>query len=207
MKNKGEFLSQLSLMLGELSGDMTLCEKGMQQAQSSWRRLYVRSTFTSIEGLTCFLKQHSLNNRLIDCYDSFKNGTPDLPLRELSLLQEESYTLKDNGRPKTAKAKLRTVPNLLFALTSFAESIGSEYSVEKDQGYGALKDAILIRDRLTHPKDLESLTVTDDELRILKDAFGWVRRELTRIIENTPGAKIEQVAPPNIYMAAEVKRK
>ncbi len=208
MKNQGEILRQLSLMLGELSGDMMLCEQGMQQAQSSWRRLYVRSTFASIEGLSFFLKQHTLNNRLIECYDSFKSGgTPDLPLRDLCLLQEESYSLKDNGKPKTSKAKLRTVPNVLFALTSFAESVGSEYNMEKDQGYTSLKDAILIRDRLTHPKDLAALIVTDEELQTVKNAFDWVRRELTRIIEQTPGVTIKEDAPPNKANSADAKNR
>ena len=208
MKNQGEILRQLSLMLGELGSDMMLCEQGMQQDQSSWRRLYVRSTFASIEGLSFFLKQHTLSNRLIECYDSFKSaGIPDLPLRDLCLLHEESYSLKDNGKPKTSKAKLRTVPNLLFALTSFAESVGSEYKMEKDQGYTFLKDAILIRDRLTHPKDLTALIVTDEELQTVKNAFDWVRRELTRIIEQTPGVTIKEGTPPNKANSADAKNR
>lgn len=195
MKNQSEILRQLSLMLGELSGDMMLCEQGMQHSQSSWRRLYVRSTFASIEGLSFFLKQHTLNNRLIECYDSFKSGEiPDLPLRDLCLLKEETYTLEDNGKPKTSNAKLRTVPNLLFALTSFAESVGSGYKMEKDKGYTSLKDAILIRDRLTHPKDLAALIVTDEELQTVKNAFDWVRRKLTCIIEQTPGVTIKALS-------------
>ena len=197
MKDQGDFLRQLSLMLGELSADITLCEYGIQQAHASWRRLYVRSTFASIEGLTFFLKQHTFNNRMIDCYDSFNNGAPELPLRDLCLLMDESYTLKDNGQPKTSNAKLRTLPNLLFALSSFAESVGSEWEIEKDEGFTALKSAIRIRNRLTHPKDLAALTVTDEELQTVKKAFGWVRREFTRIIERTPGATVEEVGPPN----------
>jgi len=197
MKDQSAFLRQLSLMLGELSADITLCEHGIQKANASWRRLYVRSTFASIEGLIFFLKQHTLNNRMIDCYDSFKNGAPELPLRDLCLLMGESYTLKDNGQPKTSNAKLRTLPNLLFALSSFAESVGSEWKIEKDDGFTALEIAIRIRNRLTHPKDLSALTVTDEELQTVKKAFDWVRREFTRIIERTAGATFEEVGTPN----------
>ena len=99
-KNQSDFLQQLSLMLGELSADVSLCESGIEGAHASWRRMYVRSTFASVEGLTFFLKQHTLNRRMIACHDSFKSDKPELPLRDLCLLIEESYTLKENGQPK-----------------------------------------------------------------------------------------------------------
>jgi hypothetical protein len=197
MKDQGAFLSELSLMLGELSADINFCETGMQDSRSQWRRLYVRSVFAAIEGFAFFLKQHTLNRRMIDCYDSFKKGTPDLPLRDLALLFEESYTLKDNGEPQTTNAKLRTLPNLLFALSSFAQSVGSKWQIRKDAGFAALTNAVRIRDRLTHPKTLDALTVTDKELDAVKQAFGWVRREFTRIVQETPGATITAGGPPN----------
>jgi len=199
MKDQGDFLRQLSLMLGELSADVSLCEHGIQQGQASWRRLYVRSTFASVEGLAFFLKQHTLNTRVVACYDSFQDGNPDLPLRDLCILMGESYDLKENGQPKTRNAKLRTIPNLLFALTSFAESVGSQWEMDKGEGLASMKRAIKIRDRLTHPKDLDALTITDEEIETVKTAFTWLRQELTRIITSTPGATIEECEPPNTH--------
>lgn len=197
MRDQGEILNELSLMLGELSADVAFCESGMHDSRQQWRRLYVRSVFASIEGFAFFLKQHTLNRRMIDCYDSFKTGKPDLPLRDLALLFEESYTLKDNGEPQTTNAKLRTLPNLLFALSSFAQSVGSKWQMRKDTGFEALTTAIRIRDRLTHPKTLDALTVTDKELDAVKQAFDWLRREFTRVIHETPGATLREVGPPN----------
>jgi hypothetical protein len=78
--------------------------------------------------------------------------------------------------------------------------------MEKDQGYTSLKDAVLIRDRLTHPKDLAALIVTDEELQTVKNAFDWVRRKFTRIIEQTPDVTIKEVAPPNKANSARRKK-
>ena len=117
---------------------------------------------------------------------------------------DESYTLKDNGKPKTNKAKLRTVPNLLFALSAFGDSIGSQHDILKDSGYEALIEAVKIRDQLTHPKNLEALHLTDDQIAIVKSAFAWVRRELSQIIKSIPGVTITWVDSPNKADAGDV---
>jgi hypothetical protein len=166
--------------------------------------MYVRSTFAAIEALSFFLKQHAFNRQIVKVFDSFKTDRPDLRCRELSLLIDESYTLKDNGKPKTNKAKLRTVPNLLFALSAFGEAIGSQHDLLKDAGYNAVIKAVKIRDQLMHPKNPEALHLTHDQIATVKSAFAWVRRELTQIINSAPGVTITEIELHNKADAGDV---
>lgn len=199
MKDQAQFLLNLSAMLGTLARDMTLCEEQAQLADASpsWRRLYVRAAFASMEGLAFFLKQHALNNRMIEVYDSFKTPTPDLPIRDLSLLLDEHYTLDDKGTPQTRKAKLPTVPNLLFALAAFAKAVGSPHKPNASEGKSVLAVASAVRDAITHPRDPTALNVTEEDVAAVRRAFNWIRHELTQIIVQTPGVTIEEVEMAN----------
>lgn len=193
-KDQKQFLLDLSVMLGKLASDMTLCEENMQHAESpSWRRLYIRTTFAALEGLAYFLKQHAFNRRIIAVYDSFKGAKPNLPIGDLALLQEQSYGLNDRGIPQIHKAKLSTVPNILFALTSFAESVGSPRRLNVASGIKILRAASIVRNNITHPKKPEALDVTNEDVVTVQQAFNWVKHELSQIINLTPGVTIKKV--------------
>jgi len=196
IKDQSKFLTALSEMLGVLAEDMILCESQLKEPELAWRRMYVRSTFAAIEALSFFLKQHTFNGEIFTTLDSLKTSKPVIRTRKLSLLMDETYILDDNGKPRTVKAKLRTVPNLLFALSAFRESVGSKHILVKDAGFHALKKGVRIRDSLTHPKNPESLNVTDEQIGIVKAAFAWVRRELTQIIKDSPGVTITTMEMP-----------
>jgi hypothetical protein len=56
-------------------------------------------------------------------------------------------------------------------------------------------------------KDFNAPIVTDEELQSVKNAFNWVCRELTRIIEQIPGATIQWVVPPNKVNSADAKNR
>ena len=181
-------MSDLDAMYVTLHKDMIFCQQRQQEDKVIWRRMYVRASFAFIEAFSFYLKQHAFNQTLVAVYDSFKQGSGHIPSRDLALLNDESYCLSDKGEAKIEKAKLRTIPNLLFALSSFAKSIGSDYVAMKDDaGYESLTMAIKIRDKLTHPKDVQSLEVTDEQVRIVTTAIEWVQREYVRILANVPG--------------------
>jgi len=192
-KDFGKYLIELSGMVSRLDGDVTFCDKHMHENEAVWRRLYVRTAFACIEAIAFFLKQHALNRKLLEVHDSFrKGGKLSLPLCDVALLLEETYNLDDKGEPKIERAKLRTAPNLLFALSSFAQCTGSKHVVTRDTGYGVLAQAARIRDGLTHPKDLGVLNVTDEQLTTVRNAFHWVIDECRRIILKTPGVTISE---------------
>ncbi|MFZ4396192.1 MAG: hypothetical protein ACOYOU_11265 [Kiritimatiellia bacterium] len=187
IKDYKTILSDLDAMYITLHQDMTFCEQHLQEDQKIWRRMFVRAAFAFIEALSFYMKQHALNRTLLAVYESFKRGTGNVPSRELALLNDETYCLNEKGVAKTDKAKLRTLPNLFFALSSFARSIGSDYEINEDAGYEAVKKAIKIRDRLTHPKDVQSLDVSDEQFEVVTVAIRWVQSEYVRILSNVPG--------------------
>jgi hypothetical protein len=203
IKDQSEFLASLTAMLEILFKDMHLCESHLNDGKPGWRRMYERATFASIEALSFFLKRHSFNYEIFKTIDSFKTSKPSLSVRKLSLLLDETYSLADNGKPKTQKAKLRTIPNLLFALSALIDAVASKHRIVKDAGFNALKEALKIRDSLMHPKNPVALSVTDEQLKITKAAFGWVRRELTQIMKNTPGAEMKLMWAPNNRLVSD----
>jgi hypothetical protein len=131
------------------------------------RRNCARVIFASIDGLIYYLKQSSLTS-----------AAPLFSPAELSLLQEVSYDVAESGDAYVKQKFLRLEPNLKFALKMFMRGIpGVSVSLDLEgPGWAALRRAIGVRNRLTHPKRINDLTVTDDELRDLEATFDWTQR-------------------------------
>src|SRR5262249_13758111 len=133
-----------------------------------WRRALVRSLFAFIEGMNFRLKRGVLvvNERI----------PLNLTTAELSLLKEEQYII-DKGEPVTRKANIRLVDNLEFSFKMYFERLFDRpYDLKKGtKGWEAFIQSIKIRDRITHPKASIQMSITDDELEIIKQTFDWYR--------------------------------
>jgi hypothetical protein len=142
------------------------------------KRTYTRAFFALVEGVIFQLKVIALAaNKETNVFDPF----------EVELLQEKEVYLADNGIAKRRKAKLRLLPNLIFSINSAAKSLKLDFSLHKEhlnqeQGWAAMKDAVEIRDRITHPKHKECLSITDNDIYILGQANAWFRDEIVKLI-------------------------
>lgn len=129
----------------------------------SARREYVRAVFALVEGITFAMKQCALASKNVEFTES-----------ERQLLKEHEHVLDENGRVHVRKARLKTTANTRFGLESFARTCRhSRRPNVSGDGWQAFKKALLLRDRLTHPKNAASLQVTDGELLDVTRARSW----------------------------------
>jgi hypothetical protein len=127
------------------------------------RRASVRAMFAAIEGTVYLIKQSALHE-------------PDarFTAAELALLREEAYTLDSRGQVKKQPKFLPLDLNYRFALEMYAKRMYPNLKLELgDGGWEAFKQAIEIRHRLTHPKHIDTITVSDEEFKVLKRGYEW----------------------------------
>ncbi len=128
-------------------------------------RAYVRAVFALLEGVSFGFRQ--LAAKLPETEHCLTKG-------ELAVLNDESYGLKDNGEVSTTTRflKVHQGTRFTFAICKRVYKIQAEISYA-DSGWNSFMKAIKIRDRLMHPKSVEALDVTEDELNIVSDALKW----------------------------------
>lgn len=138
------------------------------------RRAAFRAAFAWIEGTVYFLKQCAIKySRLTDA--SFSDG-------ELAVLLEKQYNLKDTGNVKETDLYLESKSNLRFAFWAFAKSRRVEFRIDASgQEWEGFRRAVHIRHRLTHPKSLSDLTVSDDDMALLKAVRAWFLAQLKAV--------------------------
>lgn len=133
------------------------------------RRLIIRSAFATIDALAYRLKQVAFHSA----------GVSKLTAAERTLCAEESYELTSNGEAEIRTARLRFLPNLRFAFRIVAKAEGVDFSLDvSGAGWQSVQKGVQVRDRLTHPKSVADLMVTDDEARVAIAAFLWVEEQV-----------------------------
>lgn len=123
------------------------------------RRSAIRTVFASIEGLMHLTR---------GCLSVFP-----LTPAELTVVNELSYEVTDRG---TINERTRFVPfdRSLKAIVRIVRQYCSEYSLDFDHpGWIALLRTLDVRHRLTHPKSLDDLSVTDSEIEDAHRGFYW----------------------------------
>jgi len=157
-------------LLNELGEELVTVSKGRDKSELSQpeRRMYIRSTFATIEALTYVWKQIALE----------AHPDPRCPViteAERAFAHEQEYKLTDKGDVEIRRTKIALEANIRFAFKLLAKSasISSELNVSGSE-WQSLRRAIKIRDRITHPKHISDLTISDEECNDVSAAFGWV---------------------------------
>ncbi|MGA9767933.1 MAG: hypothetical protein WBV94_02765 [Blastocatellia bacterium] len=142
------------------------------------RRQAVRTSFAYIEAGIYSLKQITLV-----VHDTFGATFTDA---ELALLAEQSFELNEAGKAKTQVKFLKLASNLRFAFSCYARAFDCNYTLNVTDGdWNCFLNLINIRNRLTHPKILSDIDVSDDDLKNITKAFNWYQKSLTGLIDET----------------------
>ena len=166
-----EFLAELDhfgAMFMALSEEVEQCHSALRQNDTPvGRRLLVRSVLACIEGCTYRMKQMALANA--------RREAVALSSAEISALEEQVSRVEDNGEVKTRMLQISTVANLrlLVSLGGRCFRGTPPAATLSPTGWETCKRAVTARNRLTHPKDESSLSVTDNEVRDVMDTFQW----------------------------------
>ena len=141
------------------------------------RRLLVRSVFSFVEAVAFIVKTLAL---VAD------EEAQRLSPAEVALAKEEDYELAESGSVQVRPARLRFKANFRFAFALIAKAEELDYELDvSGAAWQALQRALLVRDRLSHPKRMADLDVTEDEARDAIEAFEWVDRQLLIVCAKT----------------------
>lgn len=131
-----------------------------------YRRLLLRNTFSVIETHLFILKE-----LIIEFADVMTN--PVLSWQELSILNEQKTLLDARGEIKLVSEFQKFEPNLRFILNLYSKVFNAarpDYGNHKFMKLIALNGR---RNEVTHPKTVESLIISNQELSDIIDAMSW----------------------------------
>jgi hypothetical protein len=159
-------VAQLQAVWSILSRDVdTATAYGQIEKTPYAQRALVRAHFALIEGLSYSLRQVTLASL---------QGTEFLTDAEVALLREERYSIDEKGRPKTAQQFLKFPDSLLFSIRCYIKNHGAIFDPDTQHpGWSAMRRAVKVRDRVTHPKTAESLDLSNEDLQSFADAAAW----------------------------------
>jgi hypothetical protein len=136
-----------------------------------WRRTLVRTFFAQVDAEISAMKQMAII--VAETPNTDPAETVVFTRAEIELLNEREYRIQ-NGVAEETKAKISLRTNLQFAFEMFRKASRSAFSLQTNgHQWECFLKAIKIRDRLTHPKTVQDLIVTDAEMSVITKAFTW----------------------------------
>lgn len=169
--------------------DLGTTREALQRDPESqyWRRQLVRGFCTYTEAHTLYLKSTVLFVRQLVFGLLASYPTPararlgeffslEFHSSEIQLLREQNAEVDNSGGIRTTPKYIHALRNIRFAQTSYLRAIKTGFTVNyQDHGWAALRQVIAHRNRLTHPKTKEDLTVSDDAINHVIAANDWFR--------------------------------
>lgn len=161
---------------GILRKDSERCIRAAQKFPTNqfWRRMMVKNSFAWFEGTIYGIKRLAIYQ--------FERKEVKFSHAELAMLREEKYELNFD----TGKAVVKTNnypkfnPNLRFAFSCLAKSCEATFDLDESIRL-QLKQFEDIRNRLTHPKKVKDLEVSNGELDICIRVHHWFGQETSRL--------------------------
>jgi hypothetical protein len=132
--------------------------------QSS-RRDFVRAAFAAIEGWLWNYRQEVQD--IVGSCRAFS-------ALEESALAEISYAISDTGALQE-QARYLPITNMFRFVTRIAEAQCGQQLVDfSSADWANFKQSIAIRNRITHPKSIEDLMLSDADIGHVKSALSWL---------------------------------
>jgi len=139
------------------------------------RRTYVRAFFSNTEGLI-----QSLRHRVLD---DIKNFGGPFTTAEIAILKEEAYALSRNGDATTQKRHSKTEDLMKFVIKMSAKAYETKFDLNlSNKGWESFLASLEIRNRVTHPRNVEDLTITDSDLTTVRQAETWLHSTIDSLM-------------------------
>jgi len=169
--NRIEAVNELKSVFTVLLNDLeNALELGRANPSQFAHRTLFRTYFAYVEGLSFQLRQVTLASL---------QGTDLLTSAEIALLREERFQLDGKGVPEARENYQQVLRNLLFSLRCYVKNHGATYQPDTSQnGWESMREAVAVRDRLTHPKSASGLEVTEDDVQHFVAGAAWWKRTL-----------------------------
>jgi hypothetical protein len=177
-----------------LHSDVVTCSERLNKEGGGqyWRRALVRAFFAKVEGVIYCMKRIAYSCRFQPGVE-FSDG-------ELMVLIEKTYQPNDKGEVDEQRMQTSMKNNIKFAFRAYARAHLADYKLNVgDNGWNDFRNSLAVRDRLTHPKEVRNLEVSDEELKCLQRAFDWFSEctaEVSNLAERALESKLRAQLPP-----------
>ena len=167
----------LGLML-ESGEDIAQCFKQVRENDSQfWRRTLYRTSFSHFEGIMNGLKQ-------VIYHTAPEAGLTLNPEVKLFLL-DATPSLKNNGQVTTKKYFFSFEQTLKSIVYTYIELFSPKFKINySGNEWQQFKNAILTRNRLTHPRTDDDLIISDKELEYIKNSTEWFSSIFINILKH-----------------------
>ena len=140
------------------------------------RRAYVKAVFSFIDGNT-----YRLNQLWLDCHQV---GSFTLTKAQINKLL--GYKFGEDGSKVPLKSSILDSVKLSFSVPSKAKGIDNPLNTIGNE-WCTFKKAVRIRNRLTHPKSVNDLEVSLDEMKIIESASDFYRQSTMALVQRLVG--------------------
>ncbi len=145
-----------------LLDDMAAAIRGLKDQHPRQRRTCVRAAFAVVEGHLAAL-----------CQELLVKAASGLSEIERMALREESYRVSDSGKIVTIAA-YQPLKHRVKLLTAMVQRLHPEYAIDfGGAGWQALLKGLDVRDKITHPKNRQDMSVERSELEATINGVFW----------------------------------
>jgi hypothetical protein len=142
------------------------------------KRNYIITFFSLVEAISYKTRQILLNKHDLKAII--------LSDEEIYLLNEKSIEIDSKGSIKIKERYFNFESIFKFTYRTYSKHLkkGSIYNhLISDYGYNYFKEALMIRNRIAHPKGPESILVSKVEFENVEKAYDWYNNFITKILE------------------------
>ena len=110
----------------------------------------------------------------------------ELSSEEIYLLKEKSIEIKSNGAIKTKERYFAFESLFKFTYLTYSKHFKKESLYKdliSDNRYHSFKEALEIRNRITHPKGSQSILISQAEFKKICEAHDWYHSFLIEMLE------------------------
>jgi|ERR1051325_2136561 hypothetical protein len=183
-------------MVSTLNNDVLRCLKELQAAEKSgtpedqyfWRRVVTRAVFSAIEGSCELMRRQAFVAELNKLKQNFVH-----PLK-LTALSGKTCYVTDEGEIRIQDSRIPFLGNVLLSLKSYEEAQGVSYRTKKGDQWSRIQNGVQVRHRITHPKNLAGLAISNEEMVDIEFAIKWFLDEVENIFREK-GVEI----PPRVF--------
>jgi hypothetical protein len=166
-----------STFLGLLAQDViSAWERNDESDSQATRRDMIRTMFVAVEGLVWEYRNH---------VRSIADDIHPIPPVTAMALAELTYSVTENGDVKE-QTRFISIPTMIRLTTRLAEEFSPELKVDfGGTGWSAFREAIAIRNRVTHPKKYADLELSIEDVRKSQLGFMWLFRTVRTVMGET----------------------
>jgi hypothetical protein len=130
------------------------------------RRAFVRGCWAYVEAIAFGIKRFT--------YASCQLGEVDLSPEVHEFLSEHRLLVDPDGYVQVKRVPAEPLENVKRAFKLSSEIFGLDWEPDfGDTGWRRLRESLEIRHRLTHPKRMAEVTVSDGDFQIQKEGIAW----------------------------------